>query len=85
MVEHVRTSLVSLLWLCTALTPILGLTLQLCQLSRESRDTKQYLCFEAEPQPRVDRQFSFLKRAPGVEHQLKGKGTLWREDSALTM
>lgn len=30
MVEHVRTSLVSLLWQCTALTPIFGLTPQPC-------------------------------------------------------
>lgn len=85
MVEHVRTSLVPLLWLYTALTPILGLTLQLCQLSSESRNTKQHLCFEAGLQPWVDRQFSFLKKALGVEHQLKDKRTLWREDSVLTM
>lgn len=88
MAEHVRTPLVSLLWQYTALTPILGLTPQpcfRCQLSNESRDVKQRLCFEAELHPRVDRRFSFLKRALGVEHPLKDKWTLWREDSVLTL
>lgn len=88
MVEHVRTSPVSLLWQNTELTPILGFTPQpcfRCQLNNESRSAKQRLCFEEELRPRVDRRFSSLKSALGVEHQLKDKWTLWREDSVLTM
>lgn len=54
-------------------------------LSNESRNDKQRLCFEAELHPRADSRFSVLKSSPGVEHQLKDKWTLWREDSVLTM
>lgn len=90
MAEHVRTSLVSLLWQCTALTPIFGLTPQPCfgcRLSTERAGLPGNISAlkQSCTHPRVHGRFSFLKRALGVEHPLKGKWTVWREDGVLTM